>query len=87
MRSSPFDKPDPPPDFVRPQNVVEVRSVHDAMKLLAEWQAAYDELRSEYAKLHALYVKVKFRAECLDTLAKNEEMLRRHGVAEEATKT
>lgn len=76
---------DPEPDFVPPQNMVELKSMDDALKLLDEWIEAYDELRREYVRLHKDYIEVRFMAECLDTLAKNEEFLRRHGVAEEGT--
>ena len=50
------------PDFVPPQNVVEIRTISQALKLLDDWEAAYDELRRDYTKLHAQYTKAIFWA-------------------------
>ena len=69
---------DAEPDFIPPQNMVELRTLADAVKLLDQWQEAYADLRRDYARLHHDYCKLRSWAECEETLAKNYEMLYEH---------
>jgi len=54
-----WDAPDEP-DCIKPQGVVEIRTLSDAMKLIDAWEAAYAELRREYHLLHHDYIDMKF---------------------------
>ena len=65
-----------PPDFT-PANVVEIRTISDALKLLDEWQAAYQDLRRDLAKLNEKYIDAKFWAETNECSARNYELLYR----------
>lgn len=69
-RISPFDRPDPAPDFIRGE-VVEVRTVQDALRLLDQWEQAYAELRTDYARAWNELEKAKVEID-------NLEALRRH---------
>ena len=66
---------DAEPDFIPPQNMVEISTVADAIALLDEWQAAYKDLTRQFRRLELDYLKLRNWAECTDTLAKNYEML------------
>lgn len=70
LASSPFDEL----DHGVPEGLVEVRTIEEALRLLQGWISAYARLELAYGKLHA-------DCEAWCTLAKNEEALRRHGVA------
>jgi hypothetical protein len=63
------------PDFVRPKNVVTIRSLGDAFKLLDEWQEAYADLRRDYHKMHERYIDALFWREVEESNAKNYETL------------
>ena len=69
-----WDAPDEP-DFVGPQNMVEIRTVEEAIKLLDEWQEAYADLRRAYHKLHEKYIDATFWREVQESNAKNYETL------------
>lgn len=58
-----WDKPSEP-DFV-PGNVrmVDIYTIRDAMRLLDEWIKAYEDLRTEHARLWHKYEKLLFDAE------------------------
>lgn len=66
-----WDAPDPKPDFTPPQNVVEIRTLADALKLLDDWEAAYAELEHRYAIKHRALINALFWAEYYDGLASN----------------
>ena len=69
---------DAEPDFIPPQNMVELRTLADAVKLLDQWQEAYEDLTRQFRRLELDYLKLRNWAECTDTLAKNYEMLYEH---------
>jgi hypothetical protein len=73
-----IDWSDPEPDFIKPQNVVEIRTLGDAMKLLDEYIAAYQEARTAWARLHNEFIHMKARAEAWECIAENTQFFYDH---------
>ena len=73
-----IDWSDAEPDFVRPKNVVEIRTLVDAMKLLDEWQAAYQDLERDYNRMHSDYIGMKLRLETTQALREIDEFERQY---------
>ena len=70
-----WDAPDPAPDSTPPQDVVEISTLADALKLLEQWQGAYDDLRREYVRLHHSHAKLQRQAEHAGAAADNLELV------------
>lgn len=68
MKRSPFDEPD-----FTPPAAVEITSIAQAVAMIEAWGAAY-------SMLHRELVRAQTAAGYWETLAKNEEVLRRHGI-------
>ena len=66
---------DTEPDFIKPQNVAEIRTLEDALALLDQWEAAHQEAVTAWARQHDAYCKMKWRAENAESLAANYQLL------------
>ena len=65
---------DDPPDHT-PGNSREIRTLDEAIKLIDEWEAAYQALKADHAKLHRDLTYANARLEAMQTLADNFEVL------------
>ena len=72
-----WDAPDPKPNFTPPQNIVEIRTTGDALKLLDEWEAAYKELQRDYLRLGIAHMHMTLDAKSAQTLADGYQALYR----------
>lgn len=64
----------PPADFTPPQGVA-LYSMADALKLLDQWIAAYDDLKTDWARTHHELWKAKLDADGWRTLSSHFEFL------------
>ena len=75
-----WDAPDAEPDAVPPhpllaRPIVTLRTMDDCLKLIDEYEAAYQEACTAWARLHTEYIHMKERAENAAALAANYEFL------------
>ena len=71
---------EPEPDFVKPHPLLErpivtLRTMADCLRLIDEYERAYQEACTAWARLHTEYIHMKERAENAAALAANYEFL------------